>query len=219
MEDKKSIIDLVSDKTLCHFNKGENIITQGETINNIHYIVDGNADVYHQNSIGKKVNFLQLKAGDYVGIHSLLKKEPSFVSVVANEELTTYMITKNVLNDETENRSEINLELIKQLCLKVESLEAKITTRISKSIKQRLARVLLISSDQLKLDQPGSFAFNIHDLAKLAGATRSYVYRILSEFERRKIISIKNKKILILNVKLLNEIIDQDRIQRNYKNI
>ena len=192
------IIDLVNEKSLCHYNKGDLIIEQGKKISCILYIEKGTAKIVHENAKGKEFTFLHVQNGDYLGIHSLLNKENSFVSVIATESLITYKITAESLNIAIEKKAEISLELMKHLCSKIGLIETKIAKISQKNIKEQVAEILL-SNNKCEIIGGQSISYNIHELANLVGTTKNYIYRILSEFQQLKVLSIKEKKIKILD--------------------
>lgn len=190
------IIDLVTKKLPCYYKSGDFIISQGEKVGSILYINKGKAKVTHKNSNGKEFNFLQVQKGDYLGIHSLISKKNSFVSVIATEPLMIYKITEENLNFAMKNKPEISLELMKQLCSKIGLIESKIAKTFPENIKKKVAKILLSDSESVKMAGL-SISYTIQELASLAGTTKNYIYRILSELEELQLLSIKDKKVKI----------------------
>lgn len=201
------IVDLVDEKSLCQYKKGDLIIEQGEKINFIICIQQGNAKIVHKNTKGKEFTFLNVQKGDYLGIHSLLNKGNSFVSVIATEPLIAYKITEEELNKSRSKNAVISLELIKHLCSKIGLIESKISKKNSKNIKSELVKILLSSIiSETKVGE--TIIYSINELANLVGTTKNYIYQILSELEHLKIISVKDKKVNILDARKLKEFVN-----------
>jgi CRP-like cAMP-binding protein len=197
-ENNFGIVNWVNEKSLCYYSPGDFIIEQGEKINYILYVEKGKASIVHKNSNGKEFTFLQVKEGDYLGIHSLFTKERSFVSVIASEALVAYKITEESLNKAINEKSEISLELIKHLCSKIGLVESKIAKTIPKNIRGQVVKILL-SNKQSGIKAGHTITYTINELANLVGTTKNYIYRILSELEQLKLLSIKDKKVNVLD--------------------
>jgi CRP-like cAMP-binding protein len=195
----------VEDKSFCSYEKGELILEQGKITDFILYVEMGNAKIVHTNSKGQSYTFLHVKKGDYLGIHPLLNKEKSHVSVVVTQSLSGYKISENALNSAIENKPEVSLELIKHLCSKIGSIEAKTSKISQKNIKANVAETLLFN--KIKRDISGPYT--AQELANMVGATRNYIYKILRELKQTNAITIKNKKVQIIDesklAKLANE--------------
>ncbi len=200
MQDEKclGIIDLVNEKSPCHYNEGDLIIEQGKKIHCILYIENGTAKIVHNNSKGKAFTFLDAHQGDYLGIHSLLNKENSFVSVVATGPLKAYKITEETLRYIIERKIEVSLELMKQLCSRIGLIEAKIAKNFQMNSKGKLAEILL-STNKYGITADQSISYSSSELAESVGTTKNYICKILFEFQQLKALSIKDKRIKILD--------------------
>lgn len=203
---KVGIVDLVDEKTLCHYQNGDFIIEQGEEINCIQYIKEGKAKIVHKNSSGKEFTFLQVQTGEYIGIHSLLTKEKSFVSVIAVDPVVVYKIKEESLNNSMNKWSEISFELIKHLCSKIGLVESKISETVPKRIKIQLAKILL-SSKKAGVKSENNISYSISELASIVGTTKNYIYHILTEFQRLQILSIKDSEVRILDERKLEKFV------------
>lgn len=198
------IIDLVSDKSFCSYDKGELILEQGKKVDFIIYIETGAAKIVHTNSKGQNFTLLHVKKSDYLGIHPLLNKENSFVSVIVTQSLSGYKISEESLNEAIENTPEITLELIRHLCSKLGSIESKTSKISQKNIKTDLIETLLLNN--MKVDF--SCSYSVQELANLVGTTRNYVYKILRELKQTKAITLKNNKVEIIDETQLSKLIN-----------
>ncbi|MBC7196824.1 MAG: winged helix-turn-helix domain-containing protein, partial [Deferribacterales bacterium] len=79
-----------------------------------------------------------------------------------------------------------------------------------KTVKQRLAEILLMLENTFKLDEEGYIAVNLtrEDLSSIVGTATESVIRILGEFKNEGLIAIKGKKIKINDKKKMNLISD-----------
>lgn len=197
------IIDLVNDKSFCSYEKGELILEQGKKTDFVLYIETGTAQIVHTNSKGQNFTFMNVKKGDYLGIHPLLNNENSLVSVVVTEPLSGYKISAKTLNYTIENSPEIALELIKHLCTKIGLIEAKTSRIPQKNIKTNVIEILLFNKIKMGLTP----LYSIQELANMVGTTRNYIYKILKELQQKKAIIIKNKKVQIIDESKLEKLV------------
>ncbi|MEO6902444.1 MAG: Crp/Fnr family transcriptional regulator [Bacteroidia bacterium] len=189
------IIDLVNEKSFHSYTKGELILEQGKKTDFILYIETGKAKIVHRNSKGQEFIILNVKEGDYLGIHSLLRNENSFVSVTATETISGYKISEKTLSTLMENNSEVARDIISHLSARIGLIEEKISKMTEKKIKENVIKTLL--QNIKKLNQVNSYS--IEDIANVVGTRRNYIYAILREFEKMHLLVIKNKKVTIID--------------------
>lgn len=201
------IVDLINEKCVRRYNIGDLVLEQGKRPPCVIYIETGIAKVIHRNSKGKVFTFPDAQKGDYLGINSLLGNEKSFVSVIAAEPLTIYEITKHTLNNVWERKKEVSLELIKNLCLQLELIETKITEISSRNIKAQIASIFLANSMNEVIDGAG-VDYSIAELANLVGASESYIYKVLAGMRKLQVISVKNKRVKIIDRHKLEKMVE-----------
>lgn len=67
------------------FAKGEVIIREGDSGNSLYFIASGNLIVLKRNTTGHEVEIAHMKAGDFFGEISFLKRKPRTSTVIAAE--------------------------------------------------------------------------------------------------------------------------------------
>lgn len=199
-------VDLINEKHVRRYNAGDLVLEQGKRPTAVFYIEAGIAKVIHKNSKGKVFTFPDAKKGDYLNINVLLGNEKSFVSVIASEPLIIYEIAKHTLNNIWERKKETSLELMKNLCLKLQLIETKITEVSSRNIREQVATILLEKNKHEVIDD--EMSYSIAELANLVGASESYIYKILAEMKELKLITVKNRKVKIIDMRGLEKVVE-----------
>ena len=99
----------------------------------------------------------------------------------------------------------IFIQLMKKLCDKLNLIEQRITSISRKSIRELCAETLVTIAVQNSSKKKNNLNINysINDLACLVGTTKNYLYKVLLEFTEKKILSIQNRKLTVINMDAL----------------
>jgi len=204
---ESEINNLLSDKTVYEFQKNELLIEQGTPFNGVLCIQAGVAKIF---KTGKKQNdfiFWYAQPGDLVGLDAYINKENYSLSALAIEKVQTNIIDEQDLNNIIKYNPDISIEMMKSMCEKIELIENRMASIAQKEIKEQLAEILLLFSSKNKgTNDIIDIYYTVNDLANIIGTTKSYIYKILSDFSQRKIIIIQNKRIKIINVLKLSKV-------------
>jgi CRP-like cAMP-binding protein len=198
------LIDLIEDRVFHVYSEGDTLIMQGKKVDSLIYIINGSAKIFHQNSKGRQFVFLNAGSGDYLGIHSMINNSNSYVSVVATENTTAYVVERKHLDRLRLKSTQVSISLIKLLCSKIGKIESKISKAVSRTIRQEIARILLLKDKE----NINGFSMTVGDLAVFANTTNNYIYKVLSELENSHAISITGKRITVLDNETLNRVVE-----------
>lgn len=205
---KKSETDnLLSDKTIYEFQQNETIIKQNTPFKNVICIQEGVIKVFKTNKKKDELIFWFALPGDLLGLDAFINKENYSFSAIAIEPVHACLISEQDLNNIIENKPDISIELMKNLCEKIEFMEKRVTSIAQKEVKGQLAEILLLLSKKNKItNKIVQINYTIKDLANIIGTTKNYIYKILSDFSEHRIIVIENKKIKIIDAVKLSRI-------------
>jgi CRP/FNR family cyclic AMP-dependent transcriptional regulator len=168
------------------FKRGEPIVEQSKKSNALSIILTGRARVIFSDARGREVILATLQPGDYVGEMSLIDDEPHSATVRA--EIQTDVLTLGKLEFARclpENGS-MALALLKGLVQRLRYADRQIESLALMDVYGRVARALLeFSSDDGEGNALIRDKVSRQDLAKMVGASREMVSRVMKDLEGR----------------------------------
>jgi CRP-like cAMP-binding protein len=188
--------------------KNEVIFSQGKRISGCYLILSGVVKQFKTGVEGKDYIFRLAKAYEMLGFRSILSEEPACNTSSVIEECTACYIHKNCLNHLVKTNGEFALDMLQVACRELEESHSMITDIAQKSVKERLAELLLMLRDKFGVNELQQLNINLsrEELANVVGTATESVIRLLSEFKNEHYIDIRVKKIAIVNPKALEKI-------------
>ena len=202
------ILELDSTKTCQVFKKGEIIFYEGGIPHGVYCVKYGKIKIFKTGIEGKDQIIKFAKDGDMLGYRSLLSNEKYNGTASCLEETALCFIPKeNILKMVSEN-SCLAINIMKAACHELGEASNIITNLAQKSIKERLAEVLLILQTNFGLDENKTIQIILtrEEIASMVGTATESVIRLLSEFHKQGIIDLDGKKIKLIDLKKLSEI-------------
>jgi len=192
-----------SEYTLARYSKGEKIFDAESFERSIAFILNGRAEVYRADA-ARKTLLSSLKAGDSFGASVLFGDSEAFpTAIFAKSDCDIMFISQEQMEALISTYPQIALNYVRFLSNKIRFLNDKISSFSSKSAEEKTAKFLLDNSLDGKLDTK----LNMKQISSSLGLGRASLYRILSLFEEKGLISKKGSEISIKNVGELKKII------------
>lgn len=190
------------------YSKGEMLIKAGDIGGGVFCIQNGIVKVSKKGKKNKEFILWLAGTGDLVGLNSLVNDEPFSFSASAIDEVTACSILAADLKIILQKDPVVSVQLMKNLCDKLNFIEQRITSISRKKIREQCAEILISMATQSSPDNNKNMCINysIKDLACLIGTTTNYLYKILLEFTNKNILSVRNRKIFINNMNALSAI-------------
>ena len=190
---------------IVEYKKKQIIYAEGQHPNKLYYIESGKVKIYKTSESGKEFITSLLSAGDFFGHIPLLENKTYVEFAETIEESKIRNIPKREFEDLLTQHQEIALKVIKLLANNIAEKEDQLVALAYHSLRKRVADALLALKK--KYEQPGEAVFSIaiarEDLANIAGTATESLIRTLSDFKSENLISIKEGKITLLEVKKL----------------
>ncbi len=190
---------------IVEYKKKQIIYAEGQHPNKLYYIESGKVKIYKTSESGKEFITSLLSAGDFFGHIPLLENKTYVEFAETIEESEIRNIPKREFEDLLTQHQEIALKVIKLLANNIAEKEDQLVALAYHSLRKRVADALLALKK--KYEQPGEAVFSIaiarEDLANIAGTATESLIRTLSDFKSENLISIKEGKITLLEVKKL----------------
>ncbi len=207
---KQELIHLASCKEAYIIKKGEVIFEEGERMKGVYCIKNGVCKLVKLNSDGKESILRLVKRGEVLGQRSVISNERSYLSAVAMEEMRVCFIPRTELMSFIENNPNFSLEVTKDICHQLKNANTLSISYSNKTVKERLAGVLLQLHELAGEDDQQFINLNIsrEELASMVGTATESCIRLLSEFKKNNLIALEKKKIKITDFTTLAKMVD-----------
>lgn len=168
------------------FKRGEALVEQGQKSNALFILLTGRARVVTSDSRGREVILASLAQGDYLGEMSIIDNEPHSATVRAEVQTDVLMLGRaEFARCLTENAS-MSLVVMRGLVKRLRHADRKIESLALLDVYGRVAHALL---DFAVADAQGQLLIkekiSRQDLAKMVGASREMVSRVMKDLEER----------------------------------
>ncbi|MBP6252043.1 MAG: Crp/Fnr family transcriptional regulator [Rubrivivax sp.] len=199
----QAVADSVSKR---RFRRGELVVEQGRKSNALFILLNGRARVLTSDSRGREVILAVLESGDYVGEMSLIDNEPHSATVRA--EIQTDMLVLQRLDFQRclPENSSLSYAILRGLVRRLRNADRQIESLALLDVYGRVARTLL---DMAETDAEGvqiiRHKVSRQDMAKVVGASREMVSRVMKDLEERAVIETQDNGFVIIKERLQND--------------
>ncbi len=181
------------------FKRGEAIVEQGKKSNALFILLNGRARVIKADSRGREVILATLQPGDHVGEMSLIDNEPHSATVRAEVQTDVLMLGRLEFARCLPENTSMAYAIMRALVQRLRHADRKIESLALMDVYGRVARALLEfaegtdSGEHIIREK-----ISRQDIAKMVGASREMVSRVMKDLEERGYISqMDNGSILI----------------------
>jgi len=195
-------------KTNLVIKKGENLMTEGNSINGLYCIKEGKCKLTKLNTNGKEQIIKFVKSGDILGHRSILSDEPVGLNVTALEDVHVCFIPKGDILESIKNNNQFSLSLMKNISQQLNEANNSISQMAQKPVKDRLAEILLELEDIFGTDNEGCIdvVLTREEIANTIGTATESAIRLLSNLKKDGVIDLIGKKIKIKDKNTLKNI-------------
>lgn len=184
----EALAEAVSKK---RFKRGEVLVEQGKKCNALYIILAGRTRVLMTDNKGREVILATLSSGDYVGEMSLIDHEPHSATVVADQQVDVLVLGRDSFMRCLNENMEMAHAVMRGLVQRLRKASQNISSLALVGVYGRVAKVLLDSavadeSDALVIREKVSR----QDIAKMVGASREMVSRVMKDFEEQGFIQL-----------------------------
>jgi CRP-like cAMP-binding protein len=202
-------VDLINfEKEFRQFKRGEILYNEGARISGFYCINRGIIKVFKTGFDGKEQIIRFAKPGDIIAYRSVLSNEPACTSARVIEDCQACFIPSEILIKLVKTNSNFAYEILKLACHELGEANAFITDIAQKTVRERLAEIILLLDNDFGLDSQNYLQISLtrEELANIVGTATESVIRLLSEFKTDRLIELSGRKIRILNRKGLEKI-------------
>lgn len=167
------------------YKRGENLLTQGERSNALFIVLTGKARVVVQDERQREVILSDLQPGECVGEMSLIDNEPHSASVRADTVCDVLVLESTAFAHCLAENSSLAYGVMRGLVQRLRQADRKIQSLALSDVYGRVATALI---DMADVQETGPMVIrervSRQDLAKMIGASREMVSRVMKEFEK-----------------------------------
>lgn len=168
------------------FKRGEFIVEQGKKSNALSIILTGRARVVSTDTRGREVILATMHPGDYVGEMSLIDDEPHSATVSAEVQTDALILGRLEFAHCLPEHGSMAYSVMRGLVQRLRHADRKIESLALMDVYGRVARALLESATE-NLDGNAVIRDKVsrQDMAKMVGASREMVSRVMKDLEDR----------------------------------
>ena len=190
------------------FNKGEALFEEGSNVDGIYFIENGTAKLYKLGFNRKKQILRFIKEGDIIGYRALLIGEAYQATAEAMSDLQAIFIPSDVFLHLLEVDSQLSYTMLQKISFELGESSNTVTFLAQKTVRERLAEVLLLLEQKLGTDPEGFIKISLtrEEIANLIGTATESAIRLISEFKQDDYIAVEGRNIKILNHEKLKKL-------------
>ncbi len=189
------------DKSTEQYKRGSIIYREGSRINGCYCIQEGIIKVFKTGIDGKEQIIRFARAGDIIGFRSVLSNELACTTAEVLNDSNLCYIPADTLVYLVKHNGNFSMELMQLTCKELGEANAYITDIAQKTVRERLAEILIHLKNDFGLDDSNILQISLtrEELANIVGTATESVIRLLSEFKQDQLIELNGRKIKILD--------------------
>jgi CRP/FNR family transcriptional regulator, cyclic AMP receptor protein len=184
-EQAQAIADTVVKR---RYRRGEIIVEQGRKSNTLFILLNGRARVLTADSRGREVILAVLEPGDYVGEMSLIDNDPHSATVRAEVQTDILVLARSDFARCLPENTSLSYGIMRGLVRRLRHADRQIESLALLDVYGRVARTLMEMADDDNGTRIIRHKVSRQDMAKVVGASREMVSRVMKDLEERGVI-------------------------------
>lgn len=185
------------------FKRGEIIVEQGKKADALFIILTGRARVITSDNRGREVILASMQPGDYIGEMSLIDDEPHSATVRAELQTDVLTLGRAEFARCLPDSSSMAYAVLRGLVQRLRHADRKIESLALMDVYGRVARALL---EFAKPEPDGTLVIrekiSRQDIAKMVGASREMVSRVMKDLEERGLTEILDSGAMVITERI-----------------
>ncbi|NOR33975.1 MAG: cyclic nucleotide-binding domain-containing protein [Bacteroidales bacterium] len=183
------------------YKRGSVVYQEGNRMKGFCCVQSGIIKIYQTGFDGKEQIIRFAKPGDIIGYRSVVSNEPACTTTEVIEEAVLCHIPTEILLNLVKTNGNFAVELMKLTCKELGEANSYITDIAQKTVKERLAEILIHLDDEFGVDSQGVLKISLtrEELSNIVGTATESIIRLLSEFKSQAYLEIEGRKIKILD--------------------
>ncbi len=184
-----------------HYKRGEILYEEGSRINGFYCVVRGIVKIFKTGFDGKDQILMFAKPGDIIGFRSTISGELACTTTKIIEDSSICYIPGDLVKSFVRSNGDFAMDLLELACQELGEANDYITDIAQKTVRERLAEVLIHLKWTFSLDNENFLQISLtrEELANIVGTATESVIRLLSEFKQDRLIELHGRRIKILD--------------------
>jgi CRP/FNR family cyclic AMP-dependent transcriptional regulator len=188
-----------------NFGRNQTIIAAGDPTDSLYIVITGRLKVLMADEQGREVILAILGPGEFFGEMGLLDDSPRSASVLTLEPCELLGISKIDFKRCLTENSDLSLTVMRGLVKRLREADQKIGSLALMDVYGRVARLLLEMAEDVDGEKVVVKKLSKQDIAKMIGASREMVSRVMKDLELGGYIEARGRSIVLRENILLAE--------------
>ena len=176
--------------------RGSAVLREGDRTDNIYFIVNGALKVLVSDDEGREVILSIIGPGELFGEMGVLDDHPRSATVIATHSSDLVMVTKADFQRFLSSSFDVSLFIMRGLVKRLRVADRKIESLALLDVYGRVAR-LLLDLAETRDGRRVVAKVTKQDIAKMIGASREMVSRVMKELEQQGLIVDEDRQIIL----------------------
>jgi CRP/FNR family transcriptional regulator, polysaccharide utilization system transcription regulator len=196
------------EKSCAYYKKGTVVYREGSRLTGFYCVTKGIVKVFKTGIDGKEQIIRFAKRGEIIAYRSLLSQELACTTAKIIDEAVLCHIPYQTLLYLIQSNWQFSHHMLQIVCRELREANDYITDIAQKSVRERLAEVLLLLKENFDLDHHNTLQISLtrEELANMVGTATESVIRLLSEFRQDKLIELEGRQIKFVNIPGLQKV-------------
>lgn len=177
--------------------RNSTIVRSGDATDSVYVLVSGSAKVCNSDADGREVILTLLGPGEFFGEMGLIDDSPRSADVIAEESCELIAIAKKDFERCLALSSDLALNIMKNLVRRLRLADRKIESLALMDVYGRVAKLLLDFSEDESGERVVRRKLTKQDMAKMIGASREMVSRVMKDLETSGYIRVETGRIVL----------------------
>ena len=198
---EQELQEIMLNKITETYKRGSIVYQEGSRMKGFCCVQSGIIKIFQTGFDGKEQIIRFAKPGDIIGYRSVVSNEPACTTTEVIEEAVLCHIPTEILLNLVKTNGNFAVELMKLTCKELGEANSYITDIAQKTVKERLAEILIHLEEEFGEDSQGVLNISLtrEELSNIVGTATESIIRLLSEFKAQAYIEINGRKIKILD--------------------
>ena len=185
---------VVSRKT---FTRGTTVMAAGEATDSLYVVISGRLKVMMSDDEGREVILAMLGPTEFFGEMGLLDDSPRSATVVTVEACELLILSKKDFKKCLIENFEMAMTVMRGLVKRLREADQKIGSLALIDVYGRVARLLLDTAENIDGQKIVTKKLAKQDIAKMIGASREMVSRVMKDLQTGGFIEVRGSTILV----------------------
>ncbi len=179
------------------YPKNSTIIAAGDPTDAMYIVVSGRLKVVMSDKEGQEVILAILNQGEFFGEMGLIAQAPRSATVTTIEPCELLTITRADFTKCLQGNFDLTMNVIRGLVKRLREADKKIGSLALMDVYGRVARLLLEMAETIDGQKVVTKKLTKRDIAKMIGASREMVSRVMKELQASGRIEVRAREILL----------------------